>query len=32
MNNIKLNNLTSTFLAVLSIGAEINQTSLDIGI
>lgn len=32
MNNIKLNNLTSTFLAVLSIAAKINSTSLDIGI
>ena len=32
MNNIKLNNLTSSMLAVLSIVAEINLTSLDIGI
>jgi len=32
MNNIKLNNITSAFLAVLSVGAEINPTSLDIGI
>jgi hypothetical protein len=32
MNNIKLNNLTSVMLAVLSIVAEINPLSLDIGI
>lgn len=32
MNNIKLNNLTSFALAVLSIVAEINPTSLDFGI
>ena len=32
MNNIKLNNLTSAVLAVLSIAAKINSTSLDIGI
>ena len=32
MNNIKLNNLTSAMLAVLSIVAEINPLSLDIGI
>lgn len=32
MNNIKLNNLTSAMLAVLSIVVEINPLSLDIGI